>query len=496
MPEAPDQSSAAVFDRMRRGILDGSLRPGARLPPSRRLAAELGLARQTVVAAYERLTAEGYARARVGCGTFVATDLPDEAPPPARPPAGETAVLSRRGAALAALPATAVPRLEAAPAGLLAPGVPAPELFPAVAWARTTARVLRRLAPESRGYPSAAGWPALREAIAGHLAATRGLIVEPDRIVVTAGTQQALRLAAELLLDPGDAAWVEEPGYIAGRGALRAAGARLVAVPSDAEGIDVAAGLARAPAARLALVAPSHATPLGGALPVGRRLALLDWAARAGAWVIEDDADSEFRWQGRPLPPLATLDSGGRVLYCGTFSKALAPALRLGFVVLPAPLVRPFLAARLLADRGIATLPQAVLAAFLASGQFAAHVRRMRTEYAARRAALLAALARYCPAVTPLVAPGGLHLVLRLPAGAEEGQVRARARELGLSLSPLAAYYQETPAFPGLVCGFAATPAALAAEAARRLAWAVIPAARRADRYRAQGWCGGCAQKQ
>lgn len=469
-----------MFERLRGGILEGTLRPGSRLPPTRALAAELGVARQTVVDSYERLAAEGYVRARIGSGTFVATDLPDAAPPPGPLPPGaplpaNAERLSRRGTILAALPITAVARLEAAPPGLMAPGVPAPELFPAAAWARTTARALRHLPPELLAYPGAAGWPALREAIAAHLAASRGLIVPPARIVVTAGTQQALRLAADLLLDPGAAAWVEEPGYIAGRGALRAAGAVPVAVPSDADGLDVAAGIALAPHARLALVAPSHATPLGGALPVGRRLALLDWARRAGAWIIEDDADSEFRWQGKPLPPLATLQSGAdsRVIYCSTFSKSLAPSLRLGFAVLPEALLGPFLAARLLADRGIATLAQAVLADFITSGQLASHIRRMRTEYAARRAALLAALAQYCPAVTPLAAPGGLHLALRLPDNTDERAILAAARPRGLSLSPLAAYYQHRPAFPGLVCGFAATPRARASEAARALAASV-----------------------
>jgi GntR family transcriptional regulator/MocR family aminotransferase len=280
-------------------------------------------------------------------------------------------------------------------------------------------------------------------------------------------------VAADLLLDPGDAAWVEDPGYIAGRGALLAAGAQLVAVPSDTEGIEVAEGVRRAPQARLALVAPSHATPLGGALPVGRRLALLDWAARADAWILEDDADSEFRWQGKPLPPLASLDRAGRVIYCGTFSKALAPALRLGFAVVPPPLTAAFVRARTLMDRGPGVLPQAVLADFMAQGALAAHIRRMRTEYARRRQALLAALARHCNAVSPIAAPGGLHLVLLLAAGIEEAAVVRAARARGLAVSPLAAYYNAVPRLSGLVAGFAATPVARAADAARRLAAAI-----------------------
>ena len=291
--------------------------------------------------------------------------------------------------------------------------------------------------------------------------------------MVTAGTQQGLRVAAELLLDPGDPAWVEEPGYIAGRGALLAAGAVLVPVPSDADGLDVAEGVRRAPAARLALVAPSHATPLGGALPVGRRLALLDWAGRANAWILEDDADSEFRWQGKPLPPLASLDHAGRVIYCGTFSKALAPALRLGFAVMPPPLTAAFVRTRTLMDRGTDVFTQAVLAEFMQQGALGAHIRRMRIEYAARRQALLETLARHCPAVMPLAAPGGLHLVLLLPATLDEAGVVRAARARGLAVSPMAAYYNDAPGQSGLVVGFAATPSARMAEAARSLAAAI-----------------------
>jgi GntR family transcriptional regulator/MocR family aminotransferase len=313
-----------VFERLRRGILSGALPAGSRLPPTRVLAGELGVARQTVVLAYERLAAEGYSVARMGSGTFVSGDLPDAAPPRAAAVVHAASPLSARGAALAGVVASAFGAV--AGPGLLAPGVPAPELFPRAAWASCSTRVLRSLPAEATMYPDPQGLPALRQQIAAHLAAIRGLVVDPEQIVVTAGTQQALRVAADLLLDPGDPVWVEDPGYIAGRGALLAAGARLVGVPSDADGIDVAAGVALAPRARLALVAPSHATPLGGALPVGRRLALLDWAAQADAWIMEDDCDSEFRWEGKPLPPLASLDHQGRVIYCGSFSKSLAPA--------------------------------------------------------------------------------------------------------------------------------------------------------------------------
>jgi GntR family transcriptional regulator/MocR family aminotransferase len=375
------------------------------------------------------------------------------------------------------VPATAAAR-DPGVGTLLAGGVPAPDLFPREAWARCAARVLKSLSSELTGYPPPQGLPELRAQIAAHLAATRGLLADPANIVVTAGTQQALRVAAELLLDPGDTAWVEDPGYIAGRGALLAAGAVPVPVPSDEDGLDVSAGMQRAPEARLSLVAPSHATPLGGALPVARRLALLEWAGRAGAWILEDDCDSEFRWSGHPLPPLATLDRAGRVIYCGTFSKTLAPALRLGFAVVPAPLVSSFVRLATLMDRGIDTINQAVLAEFMRQGLLAPHVRRMRTEYSRRRAALLAALARHAPSIAPIAAPGGLHMVGRLSDAADEASAVQACRARGLAVAPLGSYYAGAPRMTGLVMGFAGTPTALAAHTARRLEAALQSALR------------------
>ena len=473
----PDQNrQQAVFDRLRQGILAGTLPTGARLPPTRALAEELGVARQTVVLAYERLASEGYVRARTGSGTYVAPDLPDAAPSLATLPPTAASSLSTRGQRLAAVPASAASR-DSSLGTLLAGGIPAPDLFPTQAWARCAARVLKNLSSDLTGYPPSRGLAGLRAQIGAHLAATRGLLADPANIMVTAGTQQALRIAAELLLDPGDEAWVEDPGYIAGRGALLAGGAELVPVPSDTEGLDVAAGIRLAPAAHLALVAPSHATPLGGALPIGRRLALLDWAGRANAWVLEDDCDSEFRWTGHPLPPLATLDRAGRVIYCGTFSKTLAPALRLGFAVVPAPLVAAFVRVQTLMDRGIDTLSQAILAEFMRQGLLAPHIRRMRTEYARRRDALLTALARHAPSASPIPAPGGLHMVTRLPEGSDEAAAVRACRSRGLAVSPLGSYYAGTPRMSGLVMGFAGTPEALAADTARRLEAALRAAA-------------------
>jgi GntR family transcriptional regulator/MocR family aminotransferase len=465
----PDQTRQnAVFEHLRHSIMTGALPAGGRLPPTRALAQEVGVARQTVVLAYERLAAEGYVRGRTGSGTYVATDLPDQAPERTETPRVAAIALSARGASLAEVPATAISR-DATLGLLMAGGLPAPDLFPNQTWARCAVRVLKPLAGELSSYPPPQGLLVLREQIAAHLAATRGLVADPGCIVVTAGTQQALRTAAELLLDPGDTVWVEDPGYIAGRGALIAAGASPVPIPSDHEGLDVAAGIRAAPNARLALVAPSHATPLGGALPIGRRLALLDWARRANAWILEDDCDSEFRWEGRPLPPLATLDKAGHVIYCGTFSKTLAPALRVGFAVVPAPLVPAFVRLRTLTDRGTDAFTQAILAEFMRLGHFAPHIRRMRTEYGRRRTALLSAMERHVSLATPRAAPGGLHMVAALPDSVDEAAAVRACRSRDLAVAPLRSYYASSPRMSGLVIGFAATPASMATDAAKRL---------------------------
>ena len=443
------------------------------------------MARQTVVLAYERLASEGYVRARTGSGTYVAPDLPDAAPAPAVPPPTAASSLSRRGQRLATVPASAASR--DAGLGTLLAGGAAPDLFPKEAWARCAARVLKSLSTDITGYPPPQGLPELRGQIAAHLAATRGLLADPANIVVTAGTQQALRIAAELLLDPGDAAWVEDPGYIAGRGALLAAGAVPVPVLSDSEGLDVAAGIQRAPEAAWRWWRPR--TP--------RR-----WAARyrsAGAWHCSTGraARTPGSWrttairnsaERHPLPPLATLDRVGRVIYCGTFSKTLAPALRLGFAVVPAPLVPAFVRLGTLMDRGIDTLNQAILAEFMRQGLLSPHVRRMRTEYARRRVALLAAIARHAPSIAPIPAPGGLHMVGRLSDGMDEAAAVQACRARGLAVSPLGAYYAGPPRMTGLVMGFAGTPTALATDTARRLEAALrAPHDRKASKSRDNG---------
>ncbi|WP_338664131.1 PLP-dependent aminotransferase family protein [Pararoseomonas sp. SCSIO 73927] len=483
-PEAIASRQRQIVSFLQDAILEGRAPPGLRLPSSRVLAADLDVSRQTVVLAYEALIAEGFATSRRGSGLFVTDTLPEGSAPPASFPADpdllpgrSVPVLSRRGQVLSQLTATPARR----EAGLLAPGVPALDLFPHAVWSRLSARFWRGCVGSSRlGYSDPAGLLALRQAIAGHLGATRGLSCSAEDIIVTAGSQQAIALAACVLLDPGDAAWVEEPAYVAGRGALAAAGARLIPVPVDRDGLVVDAGIGAAPAARLALVTPSHQYPLGVTTTLPRRLALLRWAEKANSWIVEDDYDGDYRYAGRPLRPLRALQSYGasrRVIYVGTFAKVLAPALRLGFLVAPEGLAPAFTAVRALADRHPPEPMQATLADFIGEGHLSGHLRRMRVAYAERRDALLRALEAECSDVIHWHRDGveaGLHFPVTLnDAGRSDIAVSAAAAQLGLQTPPLTGYYMEGGR-PGLVLGFAATSAGRMTDAARRLRRAIL----------------------
>jgi len=385
-----------LYDALRAAILDGRLPAGARLPATRVLAVDLGLSRTTVLTDMAQLLAEGYVEGKTGSGTYVARVLPDAPFLVASPLASDRAAvgegapapepdrtLSHCGRLLMAAP-SAPPRDAGAPRAFRT-GVPALDVFPWKAWLRIEARCLRRLSGALRLYDNPAGYRPLRQAIADYLGAARAVRCDPDQVIVVTGSQQALDLVARLLLDPGDAVWVEDPGYGGAKGALAAAGARLVPVPVDAEGLDVAAGMRRHASARLACVTPSHQYPLGVTMSLTRRLALLRWASDAGAWVLEDDYDSEYRYAGRPLAALQGLDTAGRVIYMGTFSKVLLPALRLGYLVAPPDLADAFARAKALTDCGSPVLGQAVVADFLAEGHVGRHIRRMRALYSERQ---------------------------------------------------------------------------------------------------------------
>lgn len=477
-PTAPTPIYRQVYASLRAAILGGRLAPGATLPSTRTLSEALRISRTTVVAAFEQLIAEGYVEGRAGAGSFVARALPDDLLRPAPDPATRTRprtvgrALSQRGQLLAATPVLTA-RDEGRPIAFR-PGIPALDDFPFALWARLVARRYRHPPRELLAYGDPAGYRPLREAIAGYLRESRGVRCQPEQVLVTTGTQQAVDLIARILLDPGDAVWVEDPGYLAARGALRSAGATLAPVPVDEQGLDVVAGIARRPDAKMVYVTPSHQYPLGVTMSLQRRLALLEWAARADAWVLEDDYDSEFRYAGRPLAALQGLDTDGRVIYLGTFSKVMFPSLCLAYLVVPEDLIEPFTTSRALINRHLPSLEQAAVADFIVDGHFLRHIRRMRTLYAERQAALVAA-ARDELAGLLTVAPGeaGLHLVGWLNSGGDDRQAARRAGSHGVEAPALSPFCIEPPARPGLLLGYAAIPPPAIVAGARRLALAL-----------------------
>ncbi len=470
-----------LFRALRRAILDGALPPGTRLPSSRALTRDLGLSRTPVLLAYQQLLDEGYALGRRGSGTYVAGALGS---PPARrggvPAAPAPARLSRFGRrALESARGLPAWRLRDAPLPYdFRYGRPAYGDFPHETWRRVLARSARRASVRALDYGTPEGLPALREAIADHAARARAVRCTADDVVIVNGSQQALDLAARVLLDAGDPVVLEEPHYAGARRVFEALGARLRSVPVDADGIRVD----RLPrAARAAYVTPSHQFPTGAMLPVSRRLALLAWAARAGAYVIEDDYDGEYRYAGRPVESLQGLDDGGRVLYVGTFSKVLFPSLRLGYLVVPPALRRAVRAAKSLADTGSSTLEQTALAAFIHDGHFARHVSRSRARTAGRRAALLGAFrAHLGDRAVVLGADAGLHVLVWLrgvPAEGLPAVVRA-AEGAGVGVYPVTPHCLVPPPEAGLVLGYAALSEPEIREGVRRLAPVILTAGR------------------
>lgn len=431
-----------LYERIKDAIARGALRPGERVPPVRGLAGELGVARGTVELAYQLLTSEGYLQARGPAGTVVSPQLAGRAA--ANLPPLPSSNVERH------LPGLIAHRPAVRPLQL---GLPALDAFPRALWSRLCTRRLRQQGPSALAYPEPSGYGPLREAVAAYLGVSRGIVCDPAQVFICAGYQGALDLISRTLLEPGMGFWHEDPGYPRGRELLRRAGGTPVAVPVDADGLRVEDGINRAPDARFALVTPSQQSPTGVALSLPRRLALLEWAARQEAWIVEDDYDSEYRYAGFPLPALKSLDRDGRVLYTGTFSKVLYPALRLGYLVVPAELVEDFVRTQQVFPSGCAELLQATLCDFMQEGHFARHLKRTRSLYAQRRQWLREALEdRLGTRLRIAPTPGGLHLI-----GAVDGDDQAIARRAhadGLGLQALNAWCVEAKREPALMLSF------------------------------------------
>ncbi len=471
-----DRSSATplseqIYASVRRAVELGRLLPGTPLPSSRALADDLSVARSTVTLAYEHLRKEGYIEGSSGRANRVGTRTPQPPRAPDRQarPKGTLPPLAKRSQNLPGWHPGLHDLLGKRPRAFR-PAIPAVDVFPVDVWHRLLSRAWRRTPPQSLTYGELTGYLPLRKAIAEHLRSARGLDCSADNIVVFNGSQQALDLCSRMVLDPGDRAWVEDPGYVGGQLAIAANAAVPIPVPVDHEGIDVEAGIRLAPDARLACVTPARQFPLGHAMSPSRRSALLAWARSARAWIFEDDYDGDIRYASAPLQPLKAIDSTGCVLLAGSFSKILLPALRLGYLVVPDGLVDVIRKLRMSADLGNAVFPQTVLAEFISEGHFARHIRRLRNVYE-ERYDLLVALIQERLAGRLLVTPvgAGLSMAVTLAGGLEEADVLRRAPDFDLDLKPLSFASIRYPIPPGLLLGFGGLDTAEIREGVERM---------------------------
>lgn len=451
---------------IRAAIAAEVVQPGMRLPSTRELARQLGLTRFTVDDAYSRLVAEGYLESRHGSGTYVAerVRLPVVEPENDVAESGPSFQLSAWAQRLPGNPGSDAP-----PPGVefnFLGGAPAYDLLPLTTWHRLIAREARRLDLVHYAYGKTAGLPELQEQIATWVARSRGVACTPEQVIVTSGAQQSMDLVMRLVLDPGSNVVVEEPCYRWIRAIARAAGATLYPVPVDADGIQIDRLPGAELEARLITVTPSHQYPTGGVLPLARRLGLLEWARASNTLILEDDYDGELRYHARPLPALAALanapGSCGNVVYMGSFSKVLYPALRLGYLVVPPALVDAFVTAKATVDRHAPTLTQAIVAAFIREGHFERHLARMRRIYAERHDAMTGAIATELNGIAfrdYATTSAGLHLMVRIDRDVTEDEIVRRAREVGVAVEGASYSFVAPPAQPQLFLGYAAVPA-------------------------------------
>lgn len=453
-----------IYEAIRLGILSGEYEPRMRLPASRRLAQKLGVARMTVVNAYEQLLAEGYLEGRIGAGTFVAAHLPEEFLQTLQNNQAKQIKNSRRKIKLSdygdKLTESGYAVWRSQRPTKLAPfqhGVPAIDKFPFEVWNKIWQNRQKHPLPEMFGYGEPAGFAPLRESVAAHLQAARGVKCAAEQIIITSGTQQAVDLIARVLLARGDEIWMEEPCYLGARDIFAANGAKISHVAVDAEGFDVSKAREQNDAARLVYVTPSHQFPLGVTMSFARRLNLLEWAGENNAWILEDDYDSEYRYAGRPLPSLQGLDRDGRVIYLGTFSKTIFPALRLGCLVVPRDLIKVFCAARALSDVHSPTINQVVLSDFISEGHFARHLRRMRTLYETRQNFLIKAVKNHLGGfVEAARTDAGMHVIGWLPETVKDEEISRQAGQIGLNVAPLSNYCSRDFGRGGLMLGYTA----------------------------------------
>lgn len=463
-----------IYDAFRTMILDGRLESGQQIPSTRALAEETRISRIPVLDAYAQLLAEGYIESRSGAGTFVKGSLSDQLPvvsPPAsgiRHDAGDEAI--SRFAKL--LPVERTPWFPSS--GAFSVGQIAYDHFPFSVWSGLVGRHARRVHASSMSYADPMGADGFRQAIARYLRSARAVRCEVSQIMIVNGSQHALDLSARVLLDPDSAVWIEEPGYELLRHTLLLSNCRLVPVPVDNEGLDVAAGVKLCPSARAAFVTPSHQYPLGTTMSAARRLQLVEWAHRSNAWIVEDDYDSEYRYASMPVASMQGLDPGSRVVYIGTFSKTLFPALRLGYIVIPPALVPRFVAVRRANDLFPSHECQSALADFIDAGHFARHIRKTRRLYAERRNALAQALQKeFGSEIEILGAEAGMHLVMTLPPGLSDQKIALRAAQDGLWLWPLSSAYLGGAPRQGFILGFGGTKADAMPQQVRRLRKAI-----------------------
>ena len=460
-----------IYLQIRSAILSRTFPPGTKVPSTRTLASRLSVARASVVSAYEQLLAEGYLAGKVGSGTYISSDLPEALE------RGPTRFSKRRLADTRGV--SRRERLAIEFAGSMTGSDDRPfntgrtllDARTVEIWRTLTNRAMRSFEPRHLGYSDPCGFIELRRAICEYLRAARAVRCDPDQIIVTAGSQHAFDITIRVLLRPGDEVWIEDPGYPLTRHALVAAGAKVRPIPVDAQGVDVGSAIKSAPRATAAVVTSSHQFPMGVVLSMARRLELLAWAGKAGAWIIEDDWASEYRYSGRPLASLQGLDEGGRVIYLGTLNKTLFPGLRIGYVVVPRQLLDAFIGARYLMDRQPPSLQQTVLAEFMQDGFLAAHIRRMRLKYLNQRDALVGELARKANSCFTVDVPDqGMHVVAYLKSGHSDVEIERAARERGVVVGAMSRLYVKASPRSALLLGFSGYPPQRLIPAAARLA--------------------------